>query len=166
MDYMKLDFDFGTANAGKTFECTLFSWDLVYRYNPDLVDTPPEYIPPLGSKRAAWSLNNPAQWCVDNNYPIGYDTNGMPPELAAAVLDLNPVMGLRAELRGDAYVYSSTFSIVADASGQVTLYGWADMSSWVGNQHLPFNGFTVVPEPITVTLLGLGGLAVLQKRKR
>jgi hypothetical protein len=49
--------------------------------------------------------------------------------------------------------------------GDITLYGWMDATDWGGSMHMPLNGFEVVPEPATVVLLGLGGLALLRRKR-
>ena len=49
--------------------------------------------------------------------------------------------------------------------GDITIYGWIDPTDWSGSMHMPLNGFEVVPEPATVALLGLGGLALLRRKR-
>lgn len=59
---------------------------------------------------------------------------------------------------------STTFNMTSDGSGQLFISAKAQASNGVG---VRLNGFTVseVPEPTSVALLGLGGLAMLRRRR-
>jgi hypothetical protein len=176
VNYLELDFVFANMvpNSTNNFTFSLFTWDPAFGYWDDifigLVEGDDEPWPPLGSKRVAWSLANPAEWLADNGFSAGYQPGNIPAGLDAEVLARAPVMGPRAELLGDPYAYASTFSLdlTANAAGVAVaeIFGWNDNLTWQGSQHLPINGIRVVPEPATVALLGLGGLALLHRRKR
>jgi hypothetical protein len=55
---------------------------------------------------------------------------------------------------------------LGEHNGAITVYGWMDSTSLGGSMHMPIEGFMVIPEPATVALLGLGGLAMMRRRKR
>jgi hypothetical protein len=139
------------------------------------------------SKFGVWSTLNPNDWCRDNGYagfvpgePNGYgpkigaypitDTN-MPAEMQTAawgngnggrVFMQSPAAGDDWYLGDEHYV---RFKATSDASGAITLYGWLDATDWTGNMAMPLNGFMIIPEPATAALLGLGGLALLRRKR-
>jgi len=49
--------------------------------------------------------------------------------------------------------------------GTVVIYGWMDATDYTGSMHVPLNGFWIVPEPTTIALLGLGGLALIRRKR-
>jgi len=138
------------------------------------------------SKFGVWSTLNPLDWLTNNGYPIGYgpkfsvdnpvattDTN-MPAAMQALALGTH---GKRFELactQGDANNFvgrknvpymAKICNVTTASNGSLVLYGWIDPTDWGGSMHMPLHGFLVVPEPMTVALLGLGGLALIRRKR-
>lgn len=68
----------------------------------------------------------------------------------------------------DPYAYSTTFLSLADASGIVSVYGWADPNTFAGAQTASLlNGFQIalVPEPSGILVLSLGLMSALGRRR-
>jgi len=49
--------------------------------------------------------------------------------------------------------------------GACVIYAWMDATDFGNSMHVPLNAFLVVPEPTTIALLGLGGLALLRRKR-
>jgi len=132
------------------------------------------------SKYGVWSTTDPVAWLTANGYPNGYapteqtnGSSGMPAGLKALVAadggrcfmmatDANDHLGSDLYCV-NTYVMSSP-ATDDEQGGVITLYGWIDMTDWAGSAHMPLEGFTIVPEPMTIALLGLGGLALLRRK--
>ncbi|MBN1393013.1 MAG: PEP-CTERM sorting domain-containing protein [Sedimentisphaerales bacterium] len=145
LDYISVKYSLGSAQANKTFTVWAFAWDSAYgtANDPDMDDY------------AAWGVVNPS-------------TNGGYLDAGNANV---PVLGrhlMQGPKQNDPNVnwdtYMSAFDVTADGTGVITVYGWFD-GGWQGSYHMPISGIVLLPEPTTVALLGLGGLALLRRRK-
>ncbi len=104
---------------------------------------------------------NPATALTDSN---------MPPGLAAVALAHGDRIFMMEPDEGPPWMlgdeHGAQFYATTDEDGAINIYGWIDATDWSGSMHMPLNGFMVIPEPVTVALLGLGGLALLRRRRR
>jgi len=124
-------------------------------------------------------------WLIENGYPDGYDPcspsrlDGSNPTdpctgIPKALYDMVTKYGYRASvvgpesddlLPGGCNLGKSAFNIKADAYGNATVCGWLDINELEGSFHVPLNAFMIIPEPATMVLLVLGGLALLRRKR-
>jgi hypothetical protein len=177
MNYMKLTL---TGLAPETnYRIYLWSYEATNVWSVN-TDNP-------NSKYIAWSTTNPKTWLEANGYGEGGPNTSEPNGGYGPIIGDYPITdsNMPCDLKnmskrlfcqapeGDSndYVggldYRATFCcVMSNSDGVITLYGWMDATDWGGSMHVPLNGFFVVPEPATVALLGLGGLALIRRRKR
>lgn len=84
-------------------------------------------------------------------------------------LSRRPITAVNHELYP--YYYSATFGSVADATGKVVVYAWADANSYNGSniqRATLLNGFVIglVPEPTSFVLLFIGLVGISGRRRR
>jgi hypothetical protein len=141
-----------------------------------------------------WATTNPLDWLNANGYsglngePNGYHPKGGYPDypIPPGTTESNMPAGLYAQgsrffmqmpdtdnwsvgataIPKATLIINSGGTLGVDGSGSITVYGWMDATDYGNSLHMPLNGFYLIPEPTTVALLGLGGLAMLRRRKR
>jgi hypothetical protein len=140
------------------------------------------------SKFVAWGTTNPKSWLDTNysgvvgeppsggygpkvgvDYPAASTDSNMPAGLAATVLARADIaafgmLDMAWDMLGENVGRAKTH-VMTDGDGIITLYGWLDATDWSGSAHVPLSGFYVMPEPMTITLLGLGALALIRRKR-
>jgi len=183
MNYLQLQIDGLDAASKYGFRLWSYDYQGAWVYN---ANNPNKVF-------GVWATQNPLVWLGDNGYdgstegePAegGYgpkdvdggaanassDTN-MPAGLAALVA----AHGARIDMNRDSDPGDSplagwsknmaSFTAYTNASGSIKIYGWNDNTDYLNSMHMLLNAFTIIPEPATVALLGLGGLALLRRKR-
>jgi len=116
--------------------------------------------PPNGGYGPKWSSTGNSSPTTDSNMPAGLLSQVLARTDLAAFNSLSQAWDL---LGGDAC--KSTIKVTSDDDGNIVLYAWMDATDWAGSAHVPLEGFTVMPEPTTIGLLGLGALALIRRKR-
>lgn len=164
-------------------EYKLKCWDMELRSVWSAASSNPD------SKFVAWSTTNPLDWLNANGYGAGGANTSLPKGgygpivsvdqgISGPRTDSNMPAGLLADVLartslinedGSDHLGSnqnvSTFWAPTNDDGTLVVYAWLDATDWAGSAHCPLNGFMVVPEPVTIALLGLGGLALIRRKR-
>jgi hypothetical protein len=145
-----LEFAFSGLSSSTQYEFTFFCFDRngannnYYRWLMGTTD-PYTYVDPATGNAHSYQ---PAT--VSNNFT---------PYLAT----INPGNGLWPSTP---YQYSASFFAATDGNGNVTIYVWSDTTSYSNQTASLVDGFQIgVPEPATIALLSLGGLALLRRKR-
>jgi hypothetical protein len=157
----------------------LWSWE-----RTSVWSNPPE---DPNSKFGFWGTQNPITWFNANGRSgLNGEPNGYYPKVGSGITDSNMPAGLyitgdrifmqSPDLPGSdwflgdphyAKLVVNSGGTPGEHDGAITVYGWIDPGSTLaGSMHMPLEGFMVIPEPATIALFGLGGLALLRKRKK
>jgi hypothetical protein len=158
LDYIQVKFTMGLVNADKTFQVRAYAWDSAFNtYHDSYID---DY--------AAWGVVNPS---TNGGYhTLRYDDPCTPEDENGIDKSNIPILAQHLMQGPDqdagtmSNKYSSVFDVTTDSSGVAIVYGWFN-GAFQGSFHMPINGIAMIPEPATVALLGLGGLALLRRRK-
>lgn len=133
----------------------IFGWDVDLRVG----DTAVLGLDPASLDRSGWTGNamtsssgTPVSWGLDAIYDTG---------------ESSTELGIGSPVR----LFSITFEGASEGITTLTIepdmVSGADFVSWGGNVGGDYSGagigITVVPEPVTICLLGLGGLAILRR---
>jgi len=170
MSYVKLTLT--QLEPDVAYKISLWDYEAVGVWNNG-TDAPAKY--------AQWSTTNPNAWLTANyngtsgECPMG----GYGPIPGSA--DSNMPAGLKALCQAsarvdmdspDAYAHEgwnankAVIRATADGDGTIVIYAWMDgVKVWGGSNHVPVEGFYVIPEPTTIALLGLGGLALIRRKR-
>jgi len=187
MNYIKLTVS--QLEPTKQYEFSMWSWEAKSTWSMDANNSNSKWVAWSTTNPKAWLDTHTGQY---KGIISGFDPNGYGPKTVAippGTTDTNmpgspanpytgtgsslyDLMAGRNSMSGDANDHlgekgycESTFRAMTDADGIIELYGWLDATDWTGSAHVPINGFIVIPEPTTVALLGLGGLALLRRKR-
>jgi hypothetical protein len=183
-NYVKLTLS--NLTPGKDYQFFLWSFERREVWSASSANPDSKYgvWSTLGNSGNDWT---PLSWLNANGYsgfngePNGYGpitpvpdpptgASGMPAGLADLVAAEGGRVSMMAPLNDDTNFlggskYLVSFSAITDDEGTISIYGWIDPTDWTGSQHMPLNGFMVIPEPATVCLFGIGALSLLRRKR-
>jgi len=118
----------------------------------------------LGGYGPKFSIDNPVA-TTDSNMPAAMqalalgDAQGARFSLMAPLSDGGNHIGQQNDY------CAKILDVMTTSGGSLALYGWIDMTDWAGSAHMPIHGLVIIPEPMTIALLGLGGLALIRRKR-